>query len=177
MGIIYNNNYYKIINNKVDFENNQTIVMVRIYGFLESREREKLLQNEVNLLKQNILSYIKIENSNLLNKINEIQDFKTISDIDRFKMDNPSIKVLIEKNEKINEEGMKLISDILVNNVDIDNYLYIDKWKELGLTDLMLKKIDITGEMSLSFDSIKSNDLSSLYNALKERISVAVIDC
>lgn len=177
MAIFFDDKYCKIAKTTNNFIDNTTEIEMNVYRSKETREREKTLKDVSLTFKSNAQNYL-IENvKKLIDETNQIQDIDTIQDREKFLSDNPKIKEMNELQESIQKEGLYLIDNILKENIDYEALEYKEIWKQLGLTKELCQKIEFLGTMSIGFDGIKENNLSSLYDTTKEKIVSQVIDC
>lgn len=177
MAIVFENKYHKIIDYKVNFENNSTYVGLRVYGNSLSRDREKLLINPVKNLKEKIQNYITYAYENLMKDIESVQKLNEINDKEEFLKLNPDIKSKLTAFKTIQHEGLYLSNRLLEENIEQSSLEYLNKWKELGLTDEMCKKIDYQGLTTICVEGTKENTLSGLYGEIKKKIVLPCADC
>ncbi len=177
MAIIFDDKYHKIIKSTTDFENNATEVEMKVYGSQSARDREKCLASSVNVFCKRVQEYLIANVSTLINETNQIQPMDTIINKEEFLLLHPSIRAKAEEYESIQTEGIFLIDKVLKEDIDVTSLKHLDKWRLLGFTEEMSKKIDVIGSASISVDGIRDSSLFALYNAAKEKIVSPVIDC
>lgn len=177
MAILFDNNYYKIIKSTSNFVENSTDIEMGVYASAETRQREKEIYNKVKNFTSNVNTFLVNNISSIIDETNAIQPIDTIEDRDEFLSKHPTIKEKVELHESMQEEGLYLIDKLLKEDIDFTKLKYKEKWVELGLEDSFSKKIDYMGNMIIGIGEIKSNDLSTLYQAVKDKIVSEVEDC
>ena len=177
MAVIFDNKYHKIVKNTVNYTTHATEIEMKVYANKESRDREKLCQSKAQQFAKNAQQFLVDNMNNLIAETNNIQPIITISDTEQFFAMHPEIKQKADMVEKIQQEGLFLIDNVLKRDIVKPNLMFLSKWEELGLTDDICRKIDVLGTRTITVDEIAPNDLTSLYGLIKKQIVSAVIDC
>ena len=177
MAIFFDGNYYKITKSINDFVDKTTDIEMKVYASKETRNREKEIYDKVQIFIQNVNSFLINTITSIIDDTNKIQDVNTIKDRECFLLEHLDIKERVELYEEMQKEGLLLIDSILKKDINISNLKYLAKWKELGFDDGFKQKIDYLGNTIIGINELKENDISILYNIVKERIVGEVEDC
>lgn len=181
MAILYNNEYYKIINADNDYVNNKTSVTLHKYAFPEDRLFEKENWITVDIVKGNILNYIDNTQEELAQKAYAICDEegldKTMDFIDFLNI-HPEFTEEFETLSEIRIEGKYIVKNLLSKTgVDYHTLKYSAIWNELGLTEHLCAPVDVDTIFRLLLSSFLENlSLSNLYTTIKEDFYVGAED-
>lgn len=177
MAIQFDNKYCKIARSVNDYINNTTEIQMEVYKSMETRNHEKNCIEDARQFCGKVQSYLYETATKLIAELGEIKPFKSVEERDEYLQDKPELKKKIEKQEKIQEEGLILINKILHEDIDPETLKYKKIWQALGLTDELCQKVDYVGTMSIGVDGVRESKIEGLYGAVKEKIVSDVTDC
>ena len=177
MAIIYDNQYHKITRSINDFVDNTTNIEMDVYGSADTRETEKRNCNDVETIKVKINSLLQRNMTDLIDKTNKIKPINEIVDVEQFYRDHPEIKEESELVQSIQDEGLFIEDKLSKEPIKFKKLKHKDIWAELGLNEQLCEVIDYRGTEVVGVEGIRSSDLKTLYDSVKEKIVSEVTDC
>ena len=177
MAIIFDDKYHKIIKTVNDFVYNTTEIEMNVYASEETRELEKRIESKREIFKGNVHNLLEQNMLNLIEKTNKIKPVKDIDDAEEFFKEHPEIEEEYKIIQAKQDEGLDLTDRITKVDIDMEKLQFKELWVELGLDEELCKRIDYLGTSMVGVDGVRENDLSKLYDAVKEKFVGEIKDC
>ena len=96
---------------------------------------------------------------------------------EEFFKEHPEIEEEYKIIQAKQDEGLDLTDRITKIDIDMEKLQFKDLWMELGLDEELCKRIDYLGTSMVGVDGVRENDLSKLYDAVKEKFVGEIKDC
>lgn len=177
MAILFEDKYHKIIKTTNNFIDNTTEIEMNVYASEEDREHEKKIEQRIKIFKGNVYNLLEQNMINLIEKTNKIKPVNEIDDAEEFFKEHPEIEKEYKIVQAKQDEGLDIADKITTIDIDINKLQFKDLWIEQGLDEELCKKVNYLGTSMVGLDGIRTNELSKLYDAVKERLVGEIIDC